>query len=575
MASKRVSQIRGRFRGDALATLSGLIFFVLSVGVEKLNPQNIGWLIFSDQKTHWIGWRFFASDAWRWPLGANPNYGWQRMNSIVFTDSFPGLAIIFKAVDLEMFNNGQYFGFGLLLGAIALFIGAHRLFAHLGMRFGPALLASAILSTTPVFWWMQRWYPALSSGVPLLVWSFYFYIDRRCPIRVLAIRWTVLLCTAVLTHAYLVVTVFAFFVATVTQRFLESRAELRALGAISFGTTSLSVILMYILGYYTVPSKWAQTGGYGWYSANLLGLIDPNGASRWIPNLPSMSGQYEPTSLSTGSLLLFGALILNRLFTQKTFGLQTLIRKNLPLAVVLTALLLIATTNTISIGTWIIKLPIPQRLEHGLSIFRSSARFLWPTIIVLSTFIIVLAAKRFRFATAAMAVVLLIQVVDYRSELEAVAKLPNDTSIAIEHDVGFWEGVPSSYTKVAAHPAESLGPSWAECAYAAVQTSRIGQCGYFSRVQDLKEVNALQSEALLSGNLDRSTIYWVSVSWLKANQKELLVTYDSLDREVLVARIAATSQNSSLLVVSGCQSRNDCSFLGDDRQALGQLLRGL
>ena len=123
------------------------------------------------------------------------------MNSIVFTDSFPGLALFFKALNLEVFDNGQYFGIGLLVSAVALFLGGRKLFLRLGLSFWPALLAAAILSTTPLFWWMQRWYPALSSGVPLLVWAFYIYLDKELSSPRLFRRWLALLVAALATQA--------------------------------------------------------------------------------------------------------------------------------------------------------------------------------------------------------------------------------------------------------------------------------------------------------------------------------------------------------------------------------------
>jgi hypothetical protein len=568
-------QRRRAIRGDILASVCGALFFALSVGVEKLDPRNVSWLTFGDQQTHWLGWRFFAADSWRWPLGANPTYGWERMNSIVFTDSFPGLAIIFKAVDVDMFDKGQYFGLGFLISSIALFVGGQRLFSHLGLRFWSAIVAAALLGTTPLFWWMQRWYPALSSGVPMLVWAFYFYLDSGGVLRRLLFRWSALLLAAVATQAYLVIAVFAFFAATITQRFFKDRREFRAL----IGTTATIVVLcvavMYVLGYYTVPSKWAQTGGYGWYSANLLGLIDPNESSRWVPNLPSISGQYEPTALSTGSLILVMILVGTLLVARTSFGLMTHFRQHLPLIGILFVLALIAITNTVSLGSWSAKIPLPQRLEHGLSVFRSSARFIWPTVVVLSTCIIALAARRFRTATAMLAVVLVIQVVDYSYEFNAVSKQQDGQSAAIGFDPDFWQRVPSGYTTISAHPAASLGSGWAECAYAAVQTGRSAQCGYFSRVQGLERVNHLQSEALLTGNLDKSTVYWVSTGWLRANREILVNVYALSDLKVHVLGAGAVVGSFEVLLFPNCEARDWCSFLGHRRETLGKFLRSL
>ena len=573
MSVQLVIRRTNRLGGDIVAALSGLTFFVWSVGVDKLDPKNLGWLTFGDQQAQWLGWRFFASDSWRWPLGLNPRYGWEQTNSIVVTDSFPGLAMIFKVLDLTSFNSGQYFGVGLLLASIALFVGGQRLFAYLGLGLGPAIFATALLGTTPVFWWMQRWYPALSSGVPMLVWALYFYLNKVCTLRAFAVRWMILLLMGILTHAYLVISISALLVAAIVQRCLKNRGEIRGLVLISVVMGLASGGLMYVLGYFTIPSKWAQTGGYGWYSANLLGLIDQNGASRWIPDLPSTPSQYEPTALGTGTILLLLVLVVKGCVARRAFGLQRMIRNNLPLTTVLVVLLLLSVTNTISIGSWTLKFPLPHRLEHGLSIFRSSVRFLWPILIALSVVIIVIAVRHLRFATATLVIVLVIQVVDYGREIDLVSGQPNESAIAVQYDESFWEKVPADYEILAAHPAENLGTGWAECALAAAETRRVGQCGYFSRVKDLSPISQQQTEAFLSGDLALTTIYWVSNGWLKANREALTSSYGVEDKQVYALSDERILPSAVVLVFPGCHLHEDCSFLGTERQTLGRFLR--
>lgn len=63
-----------------------------------------------DPATHWLGWQFFRnSPLLQWPLGANPDYGMEIGSSIIFSDSIPLLAFIFKP-----------------LGAFARYVSIHR-----------------------------------------------------------------------------------------------------------------------------------------------------------------------------------------------------------------------------------------------------------------------------------------------------------------------------------------------------------------------------------------------------------------------------------------------------------------
>jgi hypothetical protein len=56
-----------------------------------------------------LGWYFFQNDIWRFPLGSNPNYGEEIASSIVYTDSIPILAFLFKSIRSLIPGNFQYF----------------------------------------------------------------------------------------------------------------------------------------------------------------------------------------------------------------------------------------------------------------------------------------------------------------------------------------------------------------------------------------------------------------------------------------------------------------------------------
>ena len=88
-----------------------IVLSFLFIGFENFNFTNIQWLFSgSDISAHQTGWNFFKNDNWRFPLGNNPNYGDDIGNSIVYSDSIPLLALIFKSFNFLLPNNFQYFG---------------------------------------------------------------------------------------------------------------------------------------------------------------------------------------------------------------------------------------------------------------------------------------------------------------------------------------------------------------------------------------------------------------------------------------------------------------------------------
>ena len=100
-----------------------LFYFILAVcltltflGVENFYFTNIKWLFTgNDISGHQTGWHFFKEDTWRFPLGSNPNYGDKIGNSIIYSDSIPLLAFIFKLFNFLIPEKFQYFSFWFLL----------------------------------------------------------------------------------------------------------------------------------------------------------------------------------------------------------------------------------------------------------------------------------------------------------------------------------------------------------------------------------------------------------------------------------------------------------------------------
>ena len=85
------------------------VCLVVVLGFENISLQNTKWLHKGEPAFHQTGWYFFSSDIWRFPIGSNPNFGYGISNSIVFSDSIPILALIFKLLKPILPENIQYF----------------------------------------------------------------------------------------------------------------------------------------------------------------------------------------------------------------------------------------------------------------------------------------------------------------------------------------------------------------------------------------------------------------------------------------------------------------------------------
>ncbi|WP_304164113.1 DUF6311 domain-containing protein, partial [Lonsdalea britannica] len=80
-----------------IAGLIGMVAFTAFGGLSILDPTNVSYLLDGDAAQHLIGWDFFRhTSLLQWPIGNNKAYGMELNNSIVYTDSIPLFAILFK-----------------------------------------------------------------------------------------------------------------------------------------------------------------------------------------------------------------------------------------------------------------------------------------------------------------------------------------------------------------------------------------------------------------------------------------------------------------------------------------------
>ena len=119
-----------------LGCLLGSLVFVCIYGLAVVNVTNVAWLTDSSQAEglwdltqHYLGWVFYRKSPWHFPLGLVEGIYSQPV-SIVYTDSIPLFALLFKILSPLLPANFQYFGlfellsYALMGGLGALFVRA-------------------------------------------------------------------------------------------------------------------------------------------------------------------------------------------------------------------------------------------------------------------------------------------------------------------------------------------------------------------------------------------------------------------------------------------------------------------
>lgn len=98
----------------------GIVIFIVIYGFKVLNVSNVSWLMDrGDLSQHQIGWQAFRMSKWYFPVGLHDGLTFPNKVSVVYTDSIPLFAIIFKCFSSVLPSNFQYIGiFGLLSFAL-------------------------------------------------------------------------------------------------------------------------------------------------------------------------------------------------------------------------------------------------------------------------------------------------------------------------------------------------------------------------------------------------------------------------------------------------------------------------
>ena len=103
-----------RFRWPLTGALLGALVFVALYGVQVLNPASVDWILNNpspDPSQHYLGWAFFRQSPVHLPyIGANYSNIYPYRTSVLFTDSIPLLALLFKCLGPLLPARFQYFG---------------------------------------------------------------------------------------------------------------------------------------------------------------------------------------------------------------------------------------------------------------------------------------------------------------------------------------------------------------------------------------------------------------------------------------------------------------------------------
>ncbi|MDR2016300.1 MAG: DUF6311 domain-containing protein [Burkholderiales bacterium] len=518
--------------GGVLGT--ALFFMLLPSAV--LDPKNFQWLMSGDTMQAFLGWHFFRGEPWLLPLGAS-HYGMEMGSSMVFTDSIPLFALLFKLFAALLSPKFQYFGIWILACFILQGTFAWLLACCITPRWEARLLLTLLLTASTVMMLKVVGHHAL-VGHWLILAALLLYLR---PPSATVLAWCALIGVSALVHAYLSYLVLAVWAASVLRRY--GWADIRnALTEIAVVALSL-VAVMWLAGYFTLPTG-SFSGGteyYGRYAANLNAFWNPGWGSRFLPALPSTpESAFEGYAyLGAGGLLLVAIAALLLIFSKAA---RTDAIQHWPLILVVLVLWMIAVSNHVMLDDQVVlEATLPKFVLDMLAMVRASGRLLWVPYyaLLLGSAALLLQCAWPRFGAIVLLGIVVLQAMDLSPRMLGLRNVFQE-NITTQTETWksplvspFWEEAAQRYRTVRFVPARSSASGYGVFTFYAVDHGMAINVGQFARIANSRigKMNAVQNERLAKGDLDTGSLY---VFWKSTEEGPFPVRIGRQDRVEII-----------------------------------------
>ena len=496
-----------------LPILLGFFAFLYITGGKIFRPTYTDWLMApgGDPAQDWLGWQFFRySSLLQWPIGANPKWGMDIGSSIVFTDSIPLLAFIFKPLNALLPDTFQYCGIWILICFLLQSFLAWKLLSIFTQDKWLSLIGSVFFTLAPVclFRLLSLHYALFGQWVILA--GLYFYFSKNFSI----FRWIVLLATVTLIHAYLLVMVLAIWAADLIQRCWLKQVGIIKTLSYFFAGSICTAIVMWAAGYFMLEGG-TGTSGFGFYRMNLLSLINPGmWGSKLLRTQMDGRGDYEGFNYLGLGMLGLGLIavyeLLRNVKTRPKMRISPVLTPILTLCVVF---FLYAISNKVAVGPHeIFSYNLPPITEPLTNSFRSSGRFFWPIyyLIYLAIFYLLFTRLRRTVAITLCGVMLFVQVIDsadaWRMFRKNFAHSPAWTS---PMSSPVWSDIARRYKKIIYVLPHNSSADWLPLSHFAATHRMAINTGYFSRVNPEKEREARAhiTSSIINNELSPDSLY--------------------------------------------------------------------
>ena len=358
----------------ALYTLIGIlsaVIFCVIFGTKVLNPTYTDWLLSeSELSQHYLGWRGFRASSWQFPIGMLDVLSYPNTTSVIFTDSIPVFAVLFKLLSPVLPSDFQYFG----LWGITCFVLQGIFAGRIIDRYSPnriiTVAASLLFPLAPIMINRMFWHTALAGQ-----WIILFALDLVFNCEKYRSK----------KKTYLTITLLGVLAASIHIYFV-----------LICGIVLVGYMIEEVLAYRNVKRAIAVF--------NLNGFFTPQGWSCIFKDRALYGdGQYEGFGY-LGAACIFAGVLAFICFIGNSKSLKYLKenwKKILALVFILLVSMVIAVSPVITLDDKVIReFTFPGVITSIWSVFRCTGRLIWAAHYVIMLVSLIVIIKTFNIKTA-------------------------------------------------------------------------------------------------------------------------------------------------------------------------------
>lgn len=397
-----------------LCGIIGIIVFGIVWGFSVVDPGNDLWLYNSngDLSGHYVGWLYYRKAAWQFPIGLQEGITYPYKFSVLYMDSIPVFALIFKVLSPILPETFQYFGiYGLLTYILQAMLGGELVYVQTENK-NYSVVGSVFFTLSPTVLQRMFGHSALAFH-PIILLAILIYLKERDNLdkKQNVIWWSLLLGLSVSIQAYFFPMVFAFIAAYYLPE-IFSKKWYKGVGKVLI-TLVYTLVIMYVWGYFYGDHN-MDGGGLGTYNSDINALINGQGTSYLVARIfgeTASSGIGEAYAyLGFGIIILCGMTTYNWIQNKHY---KSITKKSIPTIILVTVFVVVSVFPIVRVGGYtLLEIPLPDAIAHLCGTFRANGRFMWPIMYLIFVGVIGYIFKNYKHKYIILIICLGIQIAD-------------------------------------------------------------------------------------------------------------------------------------------------------------------